>query len=204
MEARVIDEAQGALRDGRTRVLEFDLVDPAAGDPGVCGGTMTVYVEPHMPEPSILVVGCGHVGRAVIDLAHWLGFTVVALDDRDELARAEEIPNADVVIGGDLNDAVSKAGINSSTHVVVVTRNTDVDTAVLPALLESTAASIGVMGSSRRWATTRARLLESGVADTALDAVLAPIGLELNAETPEEIAVSILGEIVRLRRTPDQ
>jgi len=202
MEARVVAEAAGALADGRTRVLEFALVDPAAGDPGVCGGTMTVYVEPHMPDPMILVVGCGHVGRAVIDLAHWLGYRVVAVDDRDELARAEEIPGADLVIGGDLEDAISKAGVNSSSHVVLVTRNTDVDVAILPLLLETSAASIGVMGSARRWEATRAALLDAGIAAAAIESVHAPIGIELHAETPEEIALSVLSEIVRLRRTP--
>ena len=82
MEARVVAEAVAALGDGRCRLLSYRLVDPGRGDPGVCGGDVQIFVEPHMPKPTVIVMGYGHVGRAVAELAHWLGFRVVANDDR--------------------------------------------------------------------------------------------------------------------------
>ena len=200
MEARVRAEATEALAAGRPRLIRFELVDPAQGDPGVCGGEVSVYLEPYMPTPTVYVVGCGHVGSAVVELAHWLGFRVVASDDRPELVADDLLPLADARLTGDLADAIAAEPIHAETHVVVLTRNMGLDLTLLPVLLETGARSVGVMGSARRWATTRSKLIEQGVDDERLERVLSPIGLELQAETPQEIAVSILAEIVALRR----
>jgi xanthine dehydrogenase accessory factor len=202
MEARVVTEAIAAHTDGRTRLLSYELLDPSTGDPGVCGGEVQIYVEPYLPTPTIYVIGCGHVGKAVVELAHWLGFRVVATDDRVELATPDAVPLADAVIGGSIADAIAAEPITSETHVVVVTRNVAVDLALLPHLVRTPARSIGVMGSKRRWTTTAEKLADAGLTATEIARITAPIGIELHAETPEEIAVSILGEIVALRRQP--
>jgi xanthine dehydrogenase accessory factor len=197
MESRVIEEAMAALADRRSRLLEYALVDPGVGDPGVCGGQVKIYMEAYMPTPTVLVIGCGHIGRAVIHLADWLGFRVVAYDDRPE--HLSDLPGADVVVGGSIADLLLAAPVTSETHVVVVTRNMAVDLEILPNLLATEARSFGVMGSRRRWEATRHTLAERGVSPEALDRVIAPIGLELAAETPEEIAVSILSQIISIR-----
>lgn len=201
LERRVVEEARAALADGRPRMLHYDLVDRGRGDPGVCGGEVTVYVEPYRPPATVLVVGCGHVGRAVAALAHWVGFRVVVTDDRAELMTAEGVPGADVLVAGPVDDALRE--VDDRTHVVVVTRDQSVDAAVLPALVASGARSIGVIGSHRRWRTTRDQLLAVGVPARELDRVRSPIGVELQAETPEEIAVSIVAELVALERGGD-
>ncbi len=198
MEARVIGAAVEVLASGTSRLVNFDLVDPAAGDPGVCGGSVAIYLEPLLPEASIVIVGCGHVGKAVADLAHWLGYRVIALDDRADLATADEVPTADHVLAGPVADNLAQVAITDRTHVVLVTRNMAVDLDAIPAALATPARSIGVMGSKRRWAQTRERLLQRGVASEQLDRVRSPIGLEIGAETPEQIAVSILAEITAL------
>jgi len=200
LEARVRQEAAAALADGRPRLVRYDLVDPVQGDPGVCGGEVHLYLEPYMPPATIFVIGCGHIGSAVVELAHWMGFRVVVFDDRPELVADAAVPLADVRLSGDFATALQVAPISDQTHVVVVTRNMGVDLELLPHLLGSGARSIGVMGSTRRWATTRAELANRGVAVAQLDAVSSPIGLDLHAETPQEIAVSILAEIVAMRR----
>ena len=200
MEARVRAEALDALTDGRSRVIDYDLVDPASGDPGVCGGTATIHLEPFMSRPTVLVFGCGHVGRAVIDLAHWLGFRVVAVDDRAELADPSEVPNADLVVVGSITDALTASPVDDQTHAVLVTRSVALDMETIPPLLATPVRSIGVMGSVRRWNTTSGKLREAGVGDDALGRVTAPIGIEINAETPEEIALSIMGQIIDERR----
>ena len=200
MEARAVRSAGESLVDGRPRRLRFELLDPGAGDPGVCGGEVELYVEPHVGDPTIYVIGCGHVGRAVVDLAHWLGFRVVATDDRAELVTSQALPHADVMVAGAIGDALEQAPINANTDVVIVTRNVAVDLKILPLVVATSARSIGVMGSRRRWATTRAALIASGSSEEQLSRVRTPIGLEIAAETPEEIAVSIMAEIVESRR----
>jgi xanthine dehydrogenase accessory factor len=200
MEARVIEEARAVLADGRTRVLPYALVDPKQGDPGVCGGEVEIYLELYMPPPTVFIVGAGHVGRAVADLAHWLGYRVAVTDDRDALATPEHVPHADVYLPGALAEALDRFNITPNTFVVLVTRNVLIDRAALPLLIKSPAPFIGVMGSKRRWAHTRSLLLEDGLTEVELDRCHSPLGLELNAESPEEIAVSIMAEIIMLRR----
>jgi xanthine dehydrogenase accessory factor len=199
MESRVIAAAAEALRERRPRQMEFDLVDPASGDAGVCGGTVTVYLEPYMPQPQLVVIGCGHVGRAVVELAHWLGYHVTALDDRAEIADPDALSGADEVLAGPYAETLGRVALGDDTHVVLVTRNVAVDLDVLPIVLASPVRSIGVMGSTRRWSTTRGKLEAMelpGIDADALDRVRSPIGLDIDAETPEEIALSILAELV--------
>lgn len=203
MESRVIQAALDALQDETPRTVPYALVDPQKGDPGVCGGEMEIYVEPYTPPATIFIVGCGHVGQAVADLAHWLGFRVAVTDDREALATPDHVPNADVYLPGTIQDALAQHPINRFTHVVVVSRNVMVDREALPLLLDSPAPYIGVMGSKRRWAHTADLLREDGVSDEAIARIHSPLGLELNAETPKEIAVSILSEIIMRYRGGD-
>ena len=199
LENRVRTVALAALKDGQTRLLEYSMSDPERGDPGICGGQVEVFVEPVLPKPLLVVIGGGHVGRTVVHLAHWLGFRVVVNDDRPEFCRPESAPEADEFIYSSMSDLPANLKITPWTYLVLTTRGSSVDVDGLPALLETLAAYIGVIGSRRRWATTRKALEEKGVPREKLDRVVSPMGLELNAETPEEIAVSILAEIISLR-----
>ncbi len=200
LEARIRDEALAALQDGRPRLVPYSLVDPARGDPGVCGGEVEIYVEPHRSPATVLVIGCGHVGQAVAGLAGWLGYRVAVQDDRQELASPEAIPEADIYLAGAIDEALESFEVTDNCYVVVVTRNVLVDRQVLPRLLATPAPYIGVIGSRRRWAETKRLLREDGLSETDLDRFHSPIGLDLNAETPREIALSILGEIIAFRR----
>jgi xanthine dehydrogenase accessory factor len=202
MESRVVREALAVLAERTTRLCTYQLLDPSTGDPGVCGGEVTISLEPFMPTPTVYVIGCGHVGKAVVELAHWLGFRVIATDDRPELVSPDALPLADAIVSGHITDALAAHPITAETHVVVVTRNMGIDVDLLPHLVSTPARSIGVMGSKRRWDETKGALMNAGVTPVALERVTAPIGIELHAETPEEIAVSILAEIVAQRRSP--
>ena len=203
MESRVIEEALTALEAGKPRTLKYAMADPSRGDPGVCGGTVEIYVEPVLPAATLVVVGCGHVGQAVASLAKWLDYRVVASDDRLEYCTPEAMPDADEYLPGPLAQLPDEIKINRHTHLVLTTRNVMIDVGGLPALLDTPAAYIGVIGSKRRWRTTREKLVEAGVPANKLDRVVSPMGLEINAETPEEIAVSIMAEIIMLRRGGD-
>jgi xanthine dehydrogenase accessory factor len=200
VETRVATAALAALADGQARLVHYDLLDPLNGEPGTCGGEMTVYLEPHLPTPTVLVIGCGTIGRAVVDLAHWLGFRVVASDDRDDMVTKELLPGADLLLPGPVQDALAAVPVTADTHLVLSTRGVQVDAAALPLLLARQARSISVLGSSRRWQATRAELLARGVAEEVLSRVKTPAGLDLGAETPQEIALAIMAEIVAIRR----
>lgn len=199
LERRVLEEARQAIQDGRPRRLEYSMSDPSRGDPGVCGGQVEVYVEPILPKPTVVVVGAGHVGKAVAHLAHWLGFRVVVSDDRPEFCTPEAVPEADLYLPVKLAELPAHLTITPTTYLVLTTRGMNVDVEGLPAVLDHPAAYIGVIGSQRRWATARKMMIEQGVPSEKLDRVHSPMGLELQAETPEEIAVSIMAEIIMLR-----
>ncbi|NWG33232.1 MAG: XdhC family protein [Chloroflexi bacterium] len=199
LEHRVLDEAWMAISDGQPRLLHYTMVDPSRGDPGVCGGTVEVFVEPILPAPMIVVIGGGHVGKAVVHLAKWLGFRVAVSDDRAEFCTPEAVPGADAYYPCPMAELPNQLKVTRQTYLVVTSRGSSIDAAGLPALLQSQAAYIGVIGSKRRWLTTVKALKEQGIPDDWIQKVHSPIGLELNAETPEEIAVSILAEILMLR-----
>jgi xanthine dehydrogenase accessory factor len=203
IENRVILEARQAILDGKPRLVEYNMSDPAHGDPGICGGQVEVYVEPIQPKPVLVVIGAGHVGKAVAHLAHWLGFYVVISDDRSEFCSSEVVPEGDEYHPVSMAELPSHLKITPWTYIVLTTRGVDIDVPGLPALLDTPAAYIGVIGSRRRWTMTHKQILESGVPEEKIARVHSPIGLELNAETPEEIAVSILAEIIMLRNGGD-
>jgi xanthine dehydrogenase accessory factor len=197
MENRVIHEAIEILSSGGPPVLKhYELADPSRGDPGVCGGQVDIFMEPILPEPTVLVIGCGHCGQALADLAHWLGFRVIACDDRADLCNPEVIPHADEYLVISPAEIAQKAAIHSRTYIAAVTRGSPFDVRMLPDLLKTPAPYIGVIGSRRRWVTTVKQLEQAGMDEESLRRVHAPIGLELNAETPREIAVSIMAEII--------
>lgn len=200
MEAFVIAEAQAAMRSGESRIVSYDLADPKSGDPGVCGGSVRVYVEPLLSPATVLVIGAGHVGKAVAELAKWLGYRVVVSDDRPDYATPEQIPGMDGYLTVAPGDLAEQAPISARTYIVAVTRGLIVDEALLPALLRTDAPYIGLIGSRRRWMITAEALRAKGIAQADLDRVHAPIGLSIGAETPQEIAVSIMGEVIQAQR----
>lgn len=200
MEARVIIRAQQVMEQGEAAVVTIPLVDPERGDAGVCGGEMDVFIEPLLSEPTVLVVGCGHVGKAVAWLAKWLNFRVAVTDDRVEFCNPEWLPEADLYFPGQIPEALDGFEITDQTYIAAVTRGVKADTAALPYLLRSAAPYVGVIGSRRRWSVAVQELQALGVADEYLRRARAPIGLEIGAETPQEIAVSIMAEIIAHRQ----
>lgn len=199
LENRTFQGALEVMKEGNARLLEFNLTDPSQGDAGVCGGRVEVFVEPILPRSTLVVIGGGHVGKAVAHLAKWLGFHVVVSDDRPEFCTKEANPDADEFYMVQMADLPTHFDINSQTYLVLTTRGSSVDVAGLPALLRSKAAYIGVIGSRRRWLTTFKELQDQGIPEDTLARVRAPIGIGIGAETPEEIAVSILAEVLMIR-----
>lgn len=203
MESRVIQDGLAALADGQPRLVSYTLNDLRDGDPGVCGGSADIYVEPYNIAPILVVIGCGHVGKALAELGKWLGFRVIVSDDRAELCSPEHIPNMDGYIVAPPSEVASHIPLTPQTYIAAVTRGLPVDEQLFPPLLNAPVPYIGLIGSRRRWALTIKALEERGISREQIARVRAPIGLELNAETPREIALSIMAEIVMLRNGGD-
>ena len=199
MESRVVDVAGEAMADGQPRLLTYRLVDPSTGDPGVCGGEMDVYVEPYMNTASLLIIGAGHVGRAVCELAQWTGWDVHLWDDRPE--QLKELDDAITSHGGELSEVLTDIPLDARSAIVMVTRNVPLDVELIPAVVKQPAAYIGLMGSARRWSTTKKLLIGAGCSEDEISRISTPIGLEIGAETPEQIAISIMAEVVRATST---
>jgi len=202
MESLVIAESLAALMDGQTRIREYTLNDITAGDPGICGGTVEVFIEPILSAPTLLVVGGGHVGKALATLAKTLDYRVLLSDDRPEYCNADYAPGLDGYIVCKPSEIPAQVTINARTYIACVTRGLPVDLALFPALVATSAAYIGLIGSVRRWTLTQKALREqAGLTDAQIGRITAPIGLEIGAETPNEIAISILAQIIKVRRS---
>ena len=204
LENRTIAAALELISVGKPGWLEYSLDDPAQGDPGVCGGQVEIYMEPIIPKATLVIVGAGHVGQAVAHLAKWLDFRIVVSDDRPEFCNPETIPDAEEYYPIPLEKLPEKINITPWTYVVMTTRSVDIDVPGLPGLLDSPAAYIGVIGSRRRWETTRKQLISAGIAAEDIDRVRSPMGINIHAETPEEIAVSIMAEIIQRKHGDPQ
>jgi xanthine dehydrogenase accessory factor len=199
LENRVRQEALASMKDGKPRLLAYSMTDPSRGDVGVCGGQVEVFVEPILPAPMVVVLGGGHVGNAVAHLAKWLGFRVAVSDDRPEFCTPEANPDADEFYTCPMAELPLHLAVTPHTYLILTTRGSSVDVAGLSPLLETPAGYIGVIGSRRRWSETVKGLNEAGISDEQLKRVHSPMGLGIGAETPEEIAVSILAEVLMLR-----
>jgi len=135
LENRVFEVAKGAMLDGKAQLIEYNMADPARGDPGVCGGTVEVFVEPILPAPTLVVVGGGHVGKAVAHLAKWLDFRVAVSDDRPEFCTPKANPDADDFYQCKMEELPKHLKINNRTYLVLTTRGVVVDAPGLPPLL---------------------------------------------------------------------
>jgi xanthine dehydrogenase accessory factor len=200
IEARVIEEAVASIQNGVAKLVSYDLIDPHQGDPGICGGSQEVFIDPLQGSHDLIVIGGGHIGQAVIHLGKWLGFRVILCDDREKFCVPEHAPGADQYIHCELPDLPQKFPLTSKTAIVLATRNNEVDIKGLPALLEASFSYLGVISSRRRWKHTQEELLKDGVKKESLDQIRVPIGLDIKAETPEEIALSIMAEIIQVTR----
>jgi xanthine dehydrogenase accessory factor len=201
MEAAIVREAVEAIAQGASRMVHYELRDPESGDPGICGGKADVYIDVALSRPTLLVVGAGHVAMPVAEIGDRCGFRVWVLDDRPEMASEERFPYAAERIVGDIAQELSELPIAPDMYIVIVTRGHAYDEAALREVIGSPAAYVGMIGSRRKVSATFDRLRADGVPEEQIRRVHAPIGLRIGAQTPAEIAVSILAEVIRLRRT---
>lgn len=182
-------------------IVHYDLTDDVAEESGlICGGQMDVFIEAVEPPPSLYIVGAGHVGHQLGRLAPAVGFRVHVVDDRQKFANASRFPDAASVHVDDVGEWLHRADLPPSAYIVIVTRGHRHDYAALRVLAGRDLRYIGVIGSRAKIARVIALLLDEGVDAEWLRSLHAPIGLDIGAVTPEEIAIAILGELVAVRR----
>ncbi len=163
------------------------------------GKQLNVFVEPVISDPVLYIFGGGHVSMQVVPLAHLVGFKVVVIDDRPEFTDPERFPDADEVHNYSFEGVMDKLAVNESSYLVIITRGHAHDKTVLAQSLKTPAGYIGMIGSRRKISIIYKNLMEEGFTREDMDRVFSPIGIEIGAETPEEIAVSIIAELIRVR-----
>jgi xanthine dehydrogenase accessory factor len=198
-EARL--KAREALESGRQHFLHFELNDDFAQENGlICGGQMDVHVDPLEPTPRLYIIGAGHVGWHLARIAGELDFRVHVVDDREKFANRERFPAAEAVVVEPIGDWLHRTDIPATAYVVIVTRGHQGDLEAMRALAARDLRYLGLIGSRAKIARIRSLLLEEGMPAECLDRVHSPIGLDIGAVTPGEIAISILAELVATRR----
>lgn len=201
LENAIIQEALKALAERRPRLIHYGLrANLHPEDLGICGGDVEVFVDVISPTETLLLIGGGHVSLALAKLAKELGYRVAVLDEKSEFASKERFPFADEVRAGELTSLLDNFPITSHTWVVIATRSHESDALALEKVINSPASYIGLLGSRRKVAIIFKCLIEKGFDPGLLDRVYAPIGLDIGAETPEEIAISIMAEMVLHKR----
>ncbi len=201
LEAAIIEAAQEALAEGESRLVHHGLrADRREEDLGICGGDLDVFVDVVAPQVTLLLIGAGHIAVPLARLAPPLGFRTVVLDNRAEYANRDRFPQAEEIRVEDVEAALGSLDITPSTWIVIATPSHESDAVALRAVVESSAAYIGLLGSRRKVSLIFKALRRDGVGEEALARIHAPIGLDLGGETPEEIALSIMAEMVMLRR----
>ena len=202
-ENEAIGKARLAIADGKTSLLHFELNDDFAQENGlICGGRMDVHVDPLIPDPRLYIIGAGHVGYHLARIAGEAGFRLHVVDDREKFASAERFPGAEVVVQP-IPDWLHRAELASGAFVVVLTRGHQHDLEAMRALAARDLRYLGLIGSRAKVARIYAALLQEGLPAECLSRVHAPIGFEIGAITPAEIAVSILAELIAVRRGAD-
>lgn len=200
VEAETIEAALAAMESGEPHTVSFTLTQEYGH---VCGGRILVYIEPARPTPHLLIFGAGHVGRALSTAARFAGFRITVVDDRPEFATREQLPDADDVHLGECAEILGRLRVADDTFIVITTTSFEKDFAAVREALKTPARYIGIIGSKRKRDVLVQTLNNEGCSPADIGRLTIPVGLSIGAETPAEIAVSIVSQLIRERRQHD-
>ncbi len=201
VEADVWQAACEVMESEKPRTLTFDLNQDPKYDTGlVCGGTLDIFIEPVLPPALLYIFGAGHVAANLCKVAQNTGFDVVIVDDRVAYANRERFPDAKEIIAEDFDQAMAKLTPVEASYIVIVTRGHRDDMRVLRWAVQTPARYIGMIGSKRKTIAIFRELTKEGLSPKLFERVHAPVGLDIGAITPEEIAVAITAELISIRR----
>jgi len=205
VEAEVWQAAREVMENEKPRSLSFNLNEDPKYDTGlVCGGTLDIFIEPILPPALLYIFGAGHVSFNLYKVARNAGFDVVVVDDRQAYANRERFPEAKEVIAEDFDKVMAKLTPSESAYIVIVTRGHRDDMRVLRWAVQTQARYVGMIGSKRKTITIFRELVKEGLAPELFERVHAPVGLDIGAITPEEIAVAITAELIAVRRKSER
>jgi xanthine dehydrogenase accessory factor len=201
VEADVWQAAREVMESEKPRTLTFNLNQDPKYDTGlVCGGTLDIFIEPILPPALLYIFGAGHVAVNLYKVAQNAGFDVTVIDDREAYANRERFPAAQEVIADDFEQAMGRLKPSESSYIVIVTRGHRDDMRCLRWAVQTQARYIGMIGSKRKTIAIYRELQKEGLSADLFKRVHAPVGLDIGAVTPEEIAVSITAELIAIRR----
>ncbi len=201
VEADVWQAAREVMESEKPRTLTFNLNQNPKYDTGlVCGGTLDIFIEPVLPPARLYIFGAGHVAHSLYKTAQLAGFYISVIDDRESYANRERFPEAREVIAEDFDQAMARLTPSETSYIVIVTRGHRDDMRVLRWAVQTRARYVGMIGSKRKTITIFRELLKEGIPEQLFDRVHAPVGLDIGAITPDEIAVSITAELIAARR----
>jgi xanthine dehydrogenase accessory factor len=201
VEAEIWQAAREVMENEKPRTLTFNLNQDPKYDTGlVCGGTLDIFVEPILPPALLYIFGAGHVSVNLYKVARSAGFDVTVVDDREAYANRERFPEAKEIIAEEFDRALARLSPGESAYLVIVTRGHRDDMRVLRWAVQTPARYIGMIGSKRKTITIFRELTKEGLSAKLFERVHAPVGLDIGAITPEEIAVAITAELIAARR----
>jgi xanthine dehydrogenase accessory factor len=201
LEALVQKASLEIIASGKAQTIHYDLSGKDAAEVGmICGGVTDILIEPIIPAPVLYIFGAGHISIPLSIIGKMLDFAVTVIDDRREFANKDRFPAVDEIYAEDMKQVFNKLNVNESSYIVIVTRGHAHDEVVLEWAITTPAYYIGMIGSKTKNTTIFNHLKQRGVSQETLGRVHAPIGLSIYAETPEEIAVSIMAEIIKEKR----
>jgi xanthine dehydrogenase accessory factor len=204
VEAEVWNAAREVIESEKPRHLSFSLGQDAAYDEGlICGGQLNIFVEPVIPQPRAFIFGGGHVSKGISKIATLAGFSTSIVDNREAFANKERFPEAEATYAEEYEDVFPKLPVNSSSYIIIVTRGHRDDMRVLRWAVNTPAKYIAMIGSKRKTISVVHELEKEGIPREAFEKVFAPMGLEIGAELPEEIAISVVAEMIAVRRAPE-
>ena len=204
VEAEVWQAARVVIEQERPRMLTFDLNENPAHDTGlVCGGSLEIFVEPVLPNASLYLFGAGHVSQAIAKVASLAGFEIHVVDDRETYANRERFPDATSLIAEDYDSVFQRLELPESAYIVISTRGHRDDMRILRWAVRQPSRYLGMIGSRRKVITTCRELMKEGFEASEFANLKAPMGLDLGAVTPEEIAVSVVAEMIAVKRGQD-
>jgi xanthine dehydrogenase accessory factor len=201
VEAEVWNAAREVIETEKPKHLTFNLGQDAAYDNGlICGGQLDVFVEVVIPSPYAFIFGAGHISKSLSKVATLAGFSITIIDDRATFANRERFPEADAIFAEDYENVFRKLDINETSYVIIVTRGHRDDMRVLKWAATTPARYIAMIGSKRKVINVVRELEKDGISREALERIHAPMGLEIGAISPEEIAISVAAEMIAVRR----
>ena len=201
VEAEVWTAAQDVMRDEKSKIMTFDLTDESMAESGlICGGKVEIFVEPILPTPKMLIFGAGHISTQVSKIATIAGFRTTVVDNRPVYANADRFPEAEAIHSESFEKAFEEIVPDENTYVIIVTRGHQEDQNVLRWAVQTNARYIGMIGSKRKIRSIAEQLESEGISRERLERLYMPIGLDIGAVLPEEIAVAIVAEVIHVRR----